>query len=70
MNQDDYERALDGDMNLSNTDLKGAIFTGAYLFDVNFSNADLTGAYFIDANMIEVYLKDANLTRADLTSYH
>ena len=29
MNQDDYERALDGDMNLSNTDLKGAIFTGA-----------------------------------------
>ena len=52
----------------SKSNLVGAIFNGADLFEANMRECNLTEALLIDAKLINVTFLDANLNRADLTS--
>ena len=76
--QNDYDRALKGDKNLSETrlesadfsskNLAGYIFTNADLEGANFQNADLTGANFEHADLEKTNFKGANLSNVNF--YH
>lgn len=59
--QQDYDKALKGDKNLSETRLESADFSGKNLAGYVFTNADLEGANFQNAN-----LTGANFEHADL----
>lgn len=76
--QADYNKALKGDKNLSETRLEGAdfsyknlegyIFTNADLEGANFQGANLTGANFEHADIEKTKFTDANLTNVNF--YH
>lgn len=76
--QNDYEKALKGDKNLSETRLEGADFSSKNLTGVSFVNADLEGANFQCANLSEANfehsdLEEVNFSGANLSNvnfYH
>jgi hypothetical protein len=53
-------------LNLSNTDIRGAVLAGANLQGAILSKANLQGTYLKDANLQEVNLNGANLQETDL----
>ena len=63
MNEDDYNRALSGDKNLSGADL-----SNADLSRYDFSEADLTKANLRESRMVGTNFRYADLTNADLTN--
>ena len=52
---------------LSETNLRGANLSGAYLYKANLSEANLSGAYLYKANLRGANLSGAYLTEADLS---
>jgi uncharacterized protein YjbI with pentapeptide repeats len=72
-NQNDLNRALSGEVNLSGADLSGANLhladlSGANLRRANLRNADLSNAYLLGADLSEADLSEVDLSAADLTS--
>jgi hypothetical protein len=53
-------------LNLSNTDIRGAVLAGANLQGAILSKANLQGTYLKDANLQEVNFNGANLQETDL----
>lgn len=66
--QQDYDKALKGDKNLSETRLESADFSGKNLAGYVFTNADLEGANFVHADLEKTKFNGANLSNANF--YH
>ncbi len=56
------------DLDLSNLNLKKAIFKGSRLCNTNFVNSDLSDSIIVDANCANANFTGAKLSRADLTN--
>jgi len=62
----DCPRARDGDLLLSNADLRNCNFTGIDLAGANLSSANLRGAYLAFTNLAGANLTSADLSRATI----
>ena len=64
--QNDYDKFLKGEKNLSETRLEGADFSGKNLAGYIFTNADLEGANFQNANLTGANFEHADLEKTKL----